>query len=155
MSTQQYINAIRAQRHANTHDPFALVENTQTPFHPDQSSLITYLQHLQPNNNVVLQPSFNTNYMQQPMQNPKDILDPATAIDMALVLMAKAFTLNDTTSTNNNQRISSNPSNMQIVQPGINMDQDRHMLMVEDNVKNQFRPNAVQNVRNQIVLNAV
>nr|GEV26702.1 hypothetical protein [Tanacetum cinerariifolium] len=35
------------------------------------------------------------------------------------------------------------------------MDQDRQMLMVEDNVGYQFRPNAVQNVRNQVVQNAV
>nr|GEY79358.1 hypothetical protein [Tanacetum cinerariifolium] len=67
---------------------------------------------------------------------------------MALALMATAFTLNDYTPTNNNQRSSSNPSNMQIAQLGMNMDQDRHMLMVKDNVKNQFRLNAVQNVRN-------
>ncbi|GKC60931.1 hypothetical protein Tco_1088529 [Tanacetum coccineum] len=87
--------------------------------------------------------------MQQPMQNPKDISDPTTTIDMTLVLMAKAFTLNDTTPTNNNQINSSNPSNMQIAQPGMNMNQDGHMLMVEDNVGNQFRPNAMQNVRNQ------
>ncbi|GJX57990.1 integrase, catalytic region, zinc finger, CCHC-type containing protein [Tanacetum coccineum] len=53
------------------------------------------------------------------MQNLDNILDPTTAIDMALVLMAKAFTLNETTPTNNNQRNSSNPSNMQIAQPGI------------------------------------
>nr|GEU60184.1 hypothetical protein [Tanacetum cinerariifolium] len=33
------------------------------------------------------------------------------------------------------------------------MDQDRQMLMVEDNVGNQFRPNAMQNVGNQVVLN--
>ncbi|GKE18350.1 hypothetical protein Tco_1425927 [Tanacetum coccineum] len=109
MSTQQDINAIRAQRLANIHAPLALMTNTQPPFHPDQSSLITYLQHPQPNNNFVLQPSFNTNYMQQPMQNPKDISDPTTAIDMALVLVAKAFTLNDITPTNNNQISSSNP----------------------------------------------
>nr|GFC64276.1 hypothetical protein [Tanacetum cinerariifolium] len=44
---------------------------------------------------------------------------------------------------------------MQITQPGMNTDQDRQMLMVEDNVGNQFRPNEVQNVRNQVVLNAV
>ncbi|GKD77652.1 hypothetical protein Tco_1340273 [Tanacetum coccineum] len=37
----------------------------------------------------------------------------------------------------------------------MNMDQDRQMLMVEDNVGNQFRPNTVQNVENQIVLNVV
>nr|GEZ04750.1 hypothetical protein [Tanacetum cinerariifolium] len=101
------------------------------------------------------------------MQNPKDISDPTTAIDMALVLMAKPFTLNDHTPKNNNQRSSSNPCNMKIAQPGMNMYQDRKMLMVEDNDRNQFRPNegqivgiqngynAVQNVRNHVVLNAV
>ncbi|GKF50100.1 hypothetical protein Tco_0143351, partial [Tanacetum coccineum] len=129
--------------------------NTQTPFHLDHSSLVTYIQHPQPNYNFVPQPSFNTNYMQQPMQNPKDISDPTTAIDMTLALMAKAFTLNNTTLTNNNQRSSLNLSNMQIAQSGMNMDQDRHMLMVEDNVGNQFRPNAVQYVGNQVVQNAV
>nr|GEV00399.1 hypothetical protein [Tanacetum cinerariifolium] len=71
--------------------------------------------------------------MQQPMQNLKDISDPITTIDMALVLMAKAFTLNGTTLTNNNQRSSLNPKKMQIAQPGMNIDQDRQMLMVEDN----------------------
>ncbi|GKA57533.1 hypothetical protein Tco_0756721 [Tanacetum coccineum] len=65
--------------------------------------------------------------------------DLTTAIDMALALMAKAFTLNDTTPTNNNRRSSSNPSNMQIAQPGINMDQDRQMLMVEDNNVGNFK----------------
>ncbi|GJS43887.1 hypothetical protein Tco_0568930 [Tanacetum coccineum] len=154
MSTQQDINAIRAQRLANIHDPLALMANTQTPFHLDQSSLITNLQHPQPNNNFVQQPSFNTNYLQHPMQNPSDISNPTTALDMALEFMSKAFQLNNTTPTNNNQRSSSNPSNMQIAQPGMNMDQDRQMLMVEDNVGNQFRPNAMQNVRNQVVLNA-
>nr|GEU45749.1 hypothetical protein [Tanacetum cinerariifolium] len=44
---------------------------------------------------------------------------------------------------------------MQIAQPGMNMDQDRQMLMVEDNVRNQFRPNAVHNVRNQVAQNVV
>nr|GEV07340.1 retrovirus-related Pol polyprotein from transposon TNT 1-94 [Tanacetum cinerariifolium] len=52
------------------------------------------------------QPSFNQNYMQQPMPNLKDIID-----NMALALMAKAFKLNYSTPTNNNQRISSNPRN--------------------------------------------
>ncbi|GJU45148.1 hypothetical protein Tco_1202414 [Tanacetum coccineum] len=54
---------------------------------------------------------------------------------MALALMAKAITLNDGTPIINSQRSSSNPSNMQIAQPGMNMDQDRRMLMVEDNVE--------------------
>ncbi|GJU35244.1 hypothetical protein Tco_1183598 [Tanacetum coccineum] len=93
--------------------------------------------------------------MQQPMQYPEDISNPTTTLDMALVFMSKAFTLNDITPTNNNQRSSSNPSNMQIAQPGMNMEQDRQIIMVEDNVRNQFRPNAVQNVGNQVVLNIV
>ncbi|GJX18379.1 hypothetical protein Tco_0221056 [Tanacetum coccineum] len=59
---------------------------------------------------------------------------------MALVLMAKAFKLNYSTPTNNNQRISSNPRNRQIAQPGMNMGQDRQMQMV-----------GVQNVGNQVV----
>nr|GEV53138.1 transposase (putative), gypsy type [Tanacetum cinerariifolium] len=50
------------------------------------------------------QPSFNQNYIQQPMLNPNDITDPITAMNMALALMAKAFKLNYSTPTNNNQR---------------------------------------------------
>ncbi|GJT39195.1 hypothetical protein Tco_0939060 [Tanacetum coccineum] len=80
------------------------------------------------------------------MQNPKDISDPTTALDMALELVSNAFQLNNTTPTNNNQRSSSNPCYSQIAQSGVNIDQDRHMLMVNDNVGNQFRENAVQNV---------
>nr|GEU80605.1 hypothetical protein [Tanacetum cinerariifolium] len=75
------------------------------------------------------QPSFNHNYKQQPMPNPKDITDPTTAMSMALALMDKAFKLNYSTPTNNNQRISSNPRNRQIAQPGMNMGQDRQMQM--------------------------
>ncbi|GKD17237.1 hypothetical protein Tco_1206395, partial [Tanacetum coccineum] len=151
MSNQQDIYAVRAKRLAKTHDPLALMANTQTSFHPDQPSHIIYMQHPQPNNNYVQQPPFNANYMQQPMQNPEDISDPTTAIDMELVLMAKAFKLNNTTSTKNNQRSSSNPCNRQIAHPGMNMDHDRKMLMVEDNVGNQFRPNVGQIAGNCIV----
>ncbi|GKF04390.1 hypothetical protein Tco_0035058, partial [Tanacetum coccineum] len=89
MSTQQDINAFRAQRIANTHDPLALMANTQTPFHLDHSSLITYIQHPQPNNNVISKPT--------------------SASNMARALMAKAITLNDDTPTINNQRSLSNP----------------------------------------------
>nr|GEW00876.1 hypothetical protein [Tanacetum cinerariifolium] len=60
-----------------------------------------------------------------------NIIDPTTAMNMALALMAKAFKINYSTPTNNNQRISSNPRNMQIAQPGMNMGQDRQMQMVE------------------------
>nr|GFD36669.1 hypothetical protein [Tanacetum cinerariifolium] len=44
--------------------------------------------------------------------------------------MAKAFKLNYSTPTNNNKRISSNPRNRQIGQPGMNMGQDRQMQMI-------------------------
>nr|GEX20123.1 retrotransposon protein, putative, Ty1-copia subclass [Tanacetum cinerariifolium] len=101
------------------------------------------------------QPSFNQNYMKQPMPNPEDITDPTFAMNMALALMAKAFKLNYSTPTNNNQRISSNPSNRQISQPGMNMGQDRHMQMVEGNGENQFRQYAGQNVGNLNGYNAV
>nr|GEV89497.1 integrase, catalytic region, zinc finger, CCHC-type, peptidase aspartic, catalytic [Tanacetum cinerariifolium] len=79
----------------------------------------------------------------------------------------KAFKLNYSTPTNNNQRISSNPRNRQIAQPGINMGQDRQMRMVRGISGNQFRQyagqnarnlngyNDVQNVRNQVIQHAV
>ncbi|GKB61011.1 putative ribonuclease H-like domain-containing protein [Tanacetum coccineum] len=92
--------------------------------------------------------------MQQPMINPEDIFDPTTAMNMALVLMAKAFKLNYSTPTNNNQIISSNPCNRQIAQPGMNMRQDRQMQMVGGNGGNQFRQYAKQNAGNQIRYNA-
>ncbi|GJU37323.1 hypothetical protein Tco_1185677 [Tanacetum coccineum] len=71
--------------------------------------------------------------MQQPMPNPEDITDPTIAMNMALVLMAKAFKLNYSTPTNNNQRILSNPHNRQIAQSGMNMGQDKQMQMVRGN----------------------
>nr|GFB19119.1 hypothetical protein [Tanacetum cinerariifolium] len=91
------------------------------------------------------------------MTNPEDITDPTTAMNIALALMAKAFKLNYSTPTNNNQRISSNPRNRQIAQPAMNMGQDRQMQMIGGNGGNQFRQNAgnlngynaVQNVGNQ------
>nr|GFC45455.1 hypothetical protein [Tanacetum cinerariifolium] len=103
--------------------------------------------------------------MQQPMPNPEDITNSTTAMNMALALMAKAFKLNYSTPTNNNQRISSNPRNRQIAQPGMNMGQDRQMQMVGGNDGNQFRQyagqnagnlngyNVVQNVGNQVAQN--
>nr|GEZ08548.1 hypothetical protein [Tanacetum cinerariifolium] len=73
------------------------------------------------------------------MPNLEDISDPTTTINMALVLMDKAFKLNYSTPSNNNQRISSNLCNRQIAQPGMNMGQDRQMQMV----------GGIQNVRNR------
>nr|GFB07668.1 hypothetical protein [Tanacetum cinerariifolium] len=82
------------------------------------------------------------------MPNRKDITDPITVMNMALALMAKAFKLNYSIPTNNNQRISSNPRNRQIAQPGMNMGQDRQMQMVGGNGGNQFRQYAGQNAGN-------
>nr|GFB16228.1 hypothetical protein [Tanacetum cinerariifolium] len=95
------------------------------------------------------------NYLQQPMQNPEDITDPTTAMNMDLALMAKAFKLNYSTPTNNNQRISSKPKNMQIAQPGMNIGQDRQMQMVGGNGGNQFRQYSGQNAGNPAGYNDV
>ncbi|GJT72584.1 integrase, catalytic region, zinc finger, CCHC-type containing protein [Tanacetum coccineum] len=145
---QVEVNQLRAERLARAHDPLALMENSNNPynypmFHQDQPSQITYMQQSQPNDNYLPQPSFNQNYMQQPMLNPEDISDPTTAMNMELVLIAKAFKLNYSTPTNNNQRISLNPRNRQIAQPGMNLGQDRQMQIV--GVHNT----GVQNVGNQ------
>ncbi|GJX48099.1 retrovirus-related pol polyprotein from transposon TNT 1-94 [Tanacetum coccineum] len=95
------------------------------------------------------------------MPNPEDITDPTTTMNMELILMAKAFKLNYSTPTNNNQRISSDPRNRQVAQPGINIGQDRKMQMVGGNDGDKFGQyagqiegnqngyNAVQNVGNQ------
>nr|GEW04641.1 integrase, catalytic region, zinc finger, CCHC-type, peptidase aspartic, catalytic [Tanacetum cinerariifolium] len=94
---QKEVDELNAERLTKTQDPLALMANSNNPYafsapHQDQ-------------------PSFNQNYLQQPMPNPKDITDPTTAMNMALALMDKAFKLNYSTPTNNNQRISSNPRN--------------------------------------------
>nr|GEX84828.1 Gag-Pol polyprotein [Tanacetum cinerariifolium] len=148
---QKEVDELKAERLAKTQDPLALMATSNNPY-----------------NFLVLnqdQPSFSQNYMQQPMSNPKDITDPTTAMNMAIALMAKAFKLNYSTPTNNNQRISLNLRNRQIAQPGMNMGQDRQMQMVRGNGDNQFRQyvrqnvgnlngyNAVQNVKNQVAQN--
>ncbi|GJS42549.1 integrase, catalytic region, zinc finger, CCHC-type containing protein [Tanacetum coccineum] len=114
---------LRPERLAKTQDPLARMANSNNSFkypvfYPDLPSSSTYIQQPLPNNNnYIPQPSFNQNYMQQPMPNLEDIIDPTAAINTALALMAKAFKLNYSTPTNNNHRISSNPHNRQIVQP--------------------------------------
>nr|GEW41505.1 Gag-Pol polyprotein [Tanacetum cinerariifolium] len=110
------VDELKAKRLVKTQDPLALMANSNNPYafpapHQDQ-------------------PSFNQNYIQQPIPNPSDIINPTTAMNMALILMAKAFKLNYSTPTNNYQRISSIPRNRQIAQPGMNMGQDRQMQMV-------------------------
>nr|GEV48479.1 reverse transcriptase domain-containing protein [Tanacetum cinerariifolium] len=119
---QKEVDELKSERLAKIQDPLALMANSYNPYafpapHKDQ-------------------PSYNQNCMQQPMLNPEDITDPTTAMNMALALMAKAFKLNYSTPTNNNHRISSNPHNRQIAQPG-----------------NLNGYNAVQNVRNQVAQN--
>ncbi|GJR34225.1 hypothetical protein Tco_1209909 [Tanacetum coccineum] len=71
--------------------------------------------------------------------NPRHHRSQQPQMNLAHALMAKAFKLNYSTPTNNNQRISSNPRNRQIAQPGMNMGQDRQMRMVGANGGNQFR----------------
>nr|GEV44630.1 hypothetical protein [Tanacetum cinerariifolium] len=100
---QKEVDDLKAQRLVRIQDPLAFIATSNNPYifpvlHQDQ-------------------PSFNQNYMQQPMPNLNEITDPTTAMNMALALMAKAFKLNYSTSTNNNQRISSNLRNRQIAQP--------------------------------------
>nr|GEV59771.1 integrase, catalytic region, zinc finger, CCHC-type, peptidase aspartic, catalytic [Tanacetum cinerariifolium] len=148
---QKEVDELKAKRLAKIQDPLTLMANSKNPYtflatHQDQSPC-------------------NQKYMQQPMPNPEDITDPTTAMNMALALTAKAFKLNYSTPTNNNQLISLNPRNRQIAQPGMNMGQDRQMQMIEGNGGNQFRQyagqnagnlngyNAVQNVRNQVAQN--
>nr|GEX23826.1 hypothetical protein [Tanacetum cinerariifolium] len=119
---QKEVDEVKAERLAKTQDPLALMANSHNPYafpapHQDQSS-------------------FNQNYLQQPMPNLEEITYPTTAMNIALALMAKAFKLNYSTPTNNNQRISSNPSNRQIAQPG-------------QNAGNLTGYNDVQNIRNQ------
>nr|GEW84846.1 hypothetical protein [Tanacetum cinerariifolium] len=138
---QNEVDELKAERLAKIQDSLALMANSKNPYafsapHQDQSSL-------------------NQNYLQQPMQNLEDITDPITAMNIALALMAKAFKLNYSTLTNNNQRISSNPRNMQIAQPGMNMGQDRQMQMVGGNGGNQFRHYAGQNAGNSVGYNDV
>nr|GEW90433.1 retrovirus-related Pol polyprotein from transposon TNT 1-94 [Tanacetum cinerariifolium] len=122
---QKEVDELKAKRLVKIRDPLALMENSNNPYAfpaPQQD-----------------QSSFNQNYLQQPMPNPKDITDSITAMNMAHALMAKVFKLNNSTPTNNNQRISSNPKNRQIAQPRMNMGQDRQIQIVRGNGGNQFR----------------
>nr|GEW31612.1 hypothetical protein [Tanacetum cinerariifolium] len=97
------VGELKAERLAKIQDPLALMASFNNPY-----ASPTPHQDLSP---------FNQNYLQQPMPNPEEITDSTTAMNMALALMAKAFKLNYSTPTNNNQRISSNPHNRQIAQP--------------------------------------
>nr|GEX71859.1 retrovirus-related Pol polyprotein from transposon TNT 1-94 [Tanacetum cinerariifolium] len=115
---QKEVDELKVERLAKIQDPLALMANSNTPYafpapHQDQ-------------------PSFNQNYMQQPMPNPEDITDPTTAMNMALALMAKAFKLNYSTTTR-----------------GFHQTHATGRLH-NRNAKNLTGYNDVQNIRNQI-----
>ncbi|GKC08475.1 hypothetical protein Tco_1000085 [Tanacetum coccineum] len=101
---QKEVDDLRAERLARTHDPLALMANSNNPF------------------------NYPVFHQDQPSPN---ISDPTTAMNTALVLIAKAFKLS--TPTKNNQRTSSNPRNRQIAQPGMNMGQDRQIEIIGGN----------------------
>nr|GEY77745.1 hypothetical protein [Tanacetum cinerariifolium] len=77
------------------------------------------------------------------MQNPEDISNLTTTLDMALKLIAKAFQLNNSTPTNNNERSSSNPYNRNLV--GQNVVQNQGI----QNVGNQNRLSVILKIANQ------
>nr|GFB60032.1 hypothetical protein [Tanacetum cinerariifolium] len=129
------VDELKAERIAKTQDPLALMANSNNLY-----------ASLAPRQD---QSPFNQNFLQQLIPNPKDITDLTTAMNMAPALMAKAFKLNYSTPTNNNQRISSNPRNRQIAQPGQNAGNLNGYNEVQ-NVGNQVAQNPrVQNVGNQ------
>nr|GFB94888.1 hypothetical protein [Tanacetum cinerariifolium] len=100
---QKEVDELKAERLAKIQDPLALMANSNNPYASPAPHQYLSL--------------FNQNYLQQPMINPEDIMDPTTDMNTALALMTKAFKLNYSTPTNKNQRISSNPRNRQIAQP--------------------------------------
>nr|GEY31371.1 hypothetical protein [Tanacetum cinerariifolium] len=116
---QKEVDELKAERLVKIQDPLALMANSNNPY-----------AFLAPHQD---QPSYNQNYMQQPMPNPEDITDRTTTMNIVLALMKKTFKLNYSTPTNNNQMILSNPRNRQIAQLGMNMGQDRQMQMVGGN----------------------
>nr|GEW82305.1 retrovirus-related Pol polyprotein from transposon TNT 1-94 [Tanacetum cinerariifolium] len=122
---QDEVNELRGERIAKSHESLALMAHSQ-------NSLNFPTTHKD-------QSSFNIN-------------DPTKAINVALILFAKAFQL--TTPTNNNQRNSSNPRNRQIAQPVMNISQDRKTQNVRGNGGNQFGQYAGQVAQNQQGYNA-
>ncbi|GJT88231.1 retrovirus-related pol polyprotein from transposon TNT 1-94 [Tanacetum coccineum] len=104
---QKEVDELRAERLAKSQDPLALMANS---------------------NNSFKYPVF---HLDLPSYNP------TAAMNTSLALMAKAFKLNYSTLTNNNQRISSNPRNRQIAQPGNQVIQNAVQNLDVQNVGNQ------------------
>nr|GEX27486.1 integrase, catalytic region, zinc finger, CCHC-type, peptidase aspartic, catalytic [Tanacetum cinerariifolium] len=155
---QEEVNEVRAECVAKSHDPLSLIAHSHNSFnfpttHKDQSSSSTHSQQPFPiNNKYHPKPSLNQNFIQPPMTSLKDINDPTEAMNVALILFAKAFQLS--APTNNNKRTSSNPRNRQIAQPVMNMGQDRQIQNVRGNGGNQFGQYAGQVAQNQQGFNA-
>nr|GEU76565.1 putative ribonuclease H-like domain-containing protein [Tanacetum cinerariifolium] len=148
---QEEVNELRVERLVKSHDPLALMAHSQNSFnfsttHKDQSSSSTHPQQSFPiNNKYNPQASLNQNFMQPPMTSLQGINDPTEAMNAVIILFAKAFQL--FAPTNNNQRTSSNPRNRQLVQPVMNMGQDR---LTQNNGRIQGVQNAgMQSGRNQ------
>nr|GEU79963.1 retrovirus-related Pol polyprotein from transposon TNT 1-94 [Tanacetum cinerariifolium] len=119
-------NDLKAKQLARTQDPLALMATSNNPYtfsvlHQDQ-------------------PSFNQNYMQQPMLNLEDITDPTTTMNMALALMAKLQMVGGNGGNQFRQYAGQNVGNLN----GYNDFQ---------NVGNQVIQHAVQNLRIQNVGN--
>nr|GFB95122.1 hypothetical protein [Tanacetum cinerariifolium] len=123
---QKEVDELKAERIAKIQDPLALMANSNNPYASPAPH-----QDLSP---------FNQNYMKKPIPNPEDIIDPITDMNMALALMAKAFKLNYSTPTNNNQRISSNPRNRQIAQSVQNVGNQvaQNLRVQNDEIHNQI-----------------
>nr|GEY65209.1 hypothetical protein [Tanacetum cinerariifolium] len=134
------VNELRAERLAKSHDPLALMAHSQSSYnflatHNDQSSFSTHSQQSFPiNNKYNPQPSLNQNFMQPPMTSLEDINDPTEAMNVALILFAKAFQL--TAPTNNNHRTSSNPRNLTQNQQWYNAWQNGGIQVAENAVQN-------------------
>nr|GEW08750.1 hypothetical protein [Tanacetum cinerariifolium] len=109
---QKEVDELKAKRLANIQDQLALMATSNNPY-------AFPTPHQDP-------PSYNQNYMQQPMPNPKDITDPTTAMNMALTLMAKMVRGNG---------------------------ENQFRQYAGQNVRNLNGYNAVQNVGNQVVQN--
>nr|GEV04852.1 hypothetical protein [Tanacetum cinerariifolium] len=130
---QKEADELKVERLVKTQDPLALMANSNNPYaflapHQDQSSL-------------------NQNYLQQPMSNPKDIINPTTAMNMALALMAKAFKLNYLTPTRGFHQTHATGK--------LHNRNAGNMTGYNDVIRNQVIHNAVQNPRVQNIGNQI
>nr|GEW51957.1 hypothetical protein [Tanacetum cinerariifolium] len=119
---QKEVDKLKAERLVKTQDPLALMENSNNHYafpvpHQDQ-------------------PSFNQNYMQQPMPNPEDIIDPTTAMNMIA------------------QPGMNMGQDRQLQMVGCN-GENQFRQYAGQNVGNLNGYNVVQNVRNQVAQYAV